>query len=92
MVVPNTYCEEGKINPYLHSPSICLTDGASRRAGRGTKITTFRRSNNDEASYSMLTYVSFPEEEGQQLTAIETNSRLSYYYINTKVVERIYRL
>nr|AFK41966.1 unknown [Lotus japonicus] len=43
------------LESYLHSPSICETDGASRRAGRGTEITTFRRSNIDEASYSMLT-------------------------------------
>lgn len=53
----------------LHSPSHCLTLGASLRAGSGTEMMTLVRSNMDEASYSRLTYVSFPETEGQQLTA-----------------------
>jgi len=53
---------------YFHSPSICLTLGASLSAGRGIEMATLCKSNISEASYSMFTYVSFPETEGQQLT------------------------
>lgn len=53
---------------YFHSPSICLTRGASRSAGRGIDMMTLCRSNISEASYSMLTQVSFPNIDGQQLT------------------------
>jgi hypothetical protein len=44
-----------------------LTVGGSRSAGSGTEITTFCSSNSFVASYSIETYDSSPEVEGQQL-------------------------
>jgi len=61
---------------YLHSPSICLTLGGSRLAGRGIDIKTLCRSNISKASYSILTKVSLPETVGQQLTG-ERNKSIS---------------
>ena len=62
---------------YLHSPSICLTLGGSRLAGRGIDIKTFCRSNISKASYSILTKVSLPETVGQQLTGERYNKSIS---------------
>ena len=75
--------EHRSFETYFHSPSICLTLGASLSAGRGIEMATLCKSNISEASYSMFTYVSFPETEDQQLTA---SGKKGYTSLNLPVI------
>ena len=61
--------------PHLGSPQYSLKVGASLSAGRGISTTTFCRSNSSVASYSMFTYVSPPDTDGQQLTGRHASGR-----------------